>query len=161
MENINQAIIADIHAEHKGNPKEELIRAGATVGFMESVRYHALETDKEDLSWPAKWGYHGFGGVANFIPVVGDAVQRGVDSAAYAWQLEEQGRIEDELRIDNQTNFASRVKYLEGLSQEWARVNPDHELAVEDDNRLLLEAIGNSAFNANDTANRVAGDTPK
>ncbi|MGP3734441.1 hypothetical protein ACTWJ9_14630 [Streptomyces sp. GDS52] len=156
MESVNQAVVADIHAEHKGNPKEELIRAGHTVGFMESVRYHALETDKEDPSWSAKWGYHVVGGAANFIPVVGDAVQRGVDSAAYAWQLEEQGRIDDELATENRKTFNSRIKYLNALGEEWSRINPDHELSLGDDRLLRQEAIGNSAFNGNETANRVA-----
>lgn len=161
MESVNQAIIADIHADHQGNPKEELVRAGATVGFMESARYQAMETDKEDPSWPAKWAYHGFGGAANFIPVVGDAVQRGVDAAAYAWQQDEEKRIEGKLELDNRSNFSVRVEQLNELGAEWARVNPDHELALEDDWRLLQDEIGNSAFNGNDTANRVAGITPK
>ncbi|MGJ3560457.1 hypothetical protein ACR6C2_25835 [Streptomyces sp. INA 01156] len=156
MENVNQAIIADIHAEHKGDPKEELIRAGTTVGFLESVRYQALETDKEDPSWPAKWGYHAVGGAANFIPVVGDAVQRGVDSAAYAWQLEEQDRIDQKLSIETRGNFAIRKDYLNALGEEWCRVNPKHELSQEGDKRLWQEAIGSSAFNGNDTANRMA-----
>ncbi len=51
MEGVNQAIIADMHAPHEGDPKEELLRAGQTVGFMESARYHALDTDKDDPSW--------------------------------------------------------------------------------------------------------------
>jgi hypothetical protein len=161
MENVNQAIIADIHAEHKGDPKEELIRAGSTVGFMESARYQALVMDKEDASWPAKWAYHGFGGAANFIPVVGDAVQRGVDAAAYAWQQEEEERIDEELKLEASITFSMRQAYLQALGEEWAQVNPDHELSTEGDRRILHEAIGNSAFNANKTANGVAGVIPQ
>lgn len=58
MEGVNQAIIADMHAPHGGNPKEELLRAGQTVGFMESARHHALDTGKDDPSWPAEWWDH-------------------------------------------------------------------------------------------------------
>ncbi|MBT3153481.1 hypothetical protein HTV45_21870 [Streptomyces sp. CHD11] len=161
MEGVNQAVVADFHTEHQGDPKEELIRAGHTVGFMESVRYQALETDKEDPSWSAKWGYHIVGGTANFIPVVGDAVQRGVDSAAYAWQLEEQGRIDEELAIDTRRTFASRSAYLDALGDEWSRVNPGHELSQEGNKRLRQGEIGGSAFDGNDTANRAAGITPR
>ncbi|WP_432054523.1 hypothetical protein [Streptomyces sp. bgisy022] len=125
------------------------------------TRTPTKETDKEDPFWPAKWAYHGFGGAANFIPVVGDAVQRGVDAAAYAWQQDEEERIEGKRELDNRSNFSVRVEQLNELGAEWARVNPDHELALEGDRRLLQEEIGNSAFNGNDTANRVAGITPK
>ncbi|NML53382.1 hypothetical protein HHL19_06575 [Streptomyces sp. R302] len=159
MEGVNQAIVADIHAEHKGDAKEELLRAGQTVGFMETVRSQAIDTDKGDASWPAKWGYHALGGAANFIPVVGDAVQRGVDAGAYAWQLEEQKRIDGDISDKKGENFDLRQAYLTALGAEWMKANPDHELsrAGEDDKYLVQEAIGRAAFNGNDTANGVAG----
>ncbi|MFH9816211.1 hypothetical protein [Streptomyces sp. NPDC017230] len=160
-EGVNQAIITDIHAEHQGDPEEELKRAGQTVGFMESARYQAIDTDKDDPSWPAKWGYHGFGGAANFVPVVGDALQRGVDSAAYAWQLEEQQRIDDKAAIDNTQNFQSRQGYLQALGDEWSAEHPDHRLSQEGNEYLRQDSIGNSAFNGNSTANRIAGIGPQ
>ncbi|WP_205024097.1 hypothetical protein, partial [Streptomyces sp. HB132] len=158
-EGLNQAIVADFHAEHKGDPEEELQRAGQSVGFMEAARYAAIDTDKEDPSWPAKWGYHTVGGAANFIPVVGDAVQRGVDSAAYAWQLEEQNRIDDKAKIDVSETFDSRQTYLAALGEEWSSVNPDHRLSQEGNEYLREGSSGNSAFNGNSTANRIAGNT--
>ncbi|MEU4030016.1 hypothetical protein [Streptomyces anulatus] len=157
MEGVNQAIIADMHAPHEGNPKEELLRAGQTVGFMESARYHALDTDKDDPSWPAKWAYHGAGGVVNFVPVVGDALQRGVDASAYAWQVEEQGRIDDKLAVDKSENFQSRQAYLTALGEEWSRVNPDHELSAEGDEYLRQMDISLAALNGNKSANGTVG----
>jgi hypothetical protein len=157
MEGVNHAIVADLHAEHEGDPEEELKRAGQTVGFMESARYHAIDTDKDDPSWPAKWGYHAYGGVANFVPVVGDAIQRGVDSAAYAWQLEEQQRIDDKAAIDTTQNFQSRQTYLRSLGEEWSAMHPDHRLSEKGNEYLRQDSIGNSAFNGNTTANRIAG----
>lgn len=74
---------------------------------METVRSQAIDTDKGDASWPAKWGYHVLGGAANFIPVVGDAVQRGVDAGAYAWQLEEQARIDGIYLVQQQIGSAA------------------------------------------------------
>ncbi|MEU9777077.1 hypothetical protein [Streptomyces sp. NPDC047968] len=160
MEGVNQAIVADIHAEHKGDPVEELQRAGQTIGFMETVRNHAIETDTDDPSWTAKWGYHVIGGAANFIPVVGDAVQRGVDAGAYAWQLEEQARIDGEKKEDKGRNFSIRQDHLTALSDEWARVNPDHALCREgeEDKYPRQQAIGTAAFNGNDTANGAVGE---
>ncbi|MBB4789942.1 hypothetical protein [Streptomyces nodosus] len=161
MEGVNHAIIADIHTEHPGDPEEELKRAGQTVGFMESARYQAIETDKEDPSWPAKWGYHVLGGAANFIPGAGDAVQRGIDAAAYAWQVEEQNRIDDDAAIDNSHNFQSRQGYLQALGEEWSSVHPDHRLTQAGNEYLRQDSIGNSAFNGNSTANRIAGIAPQ
>ncbi|WP_181957533.1 DUF6571 family protein [Streptomyces paludis] len=161
MRSINTAIVADIHGEHTGDPEEELKRAGQTVGFLESARYQALETDKEDPSWNAKWGYHIVGGAFNFVPTFGDAIQRGVDAAAYAWQLEEQGRIDDKNAIDNSNNFTSRQNYLASLADEWAKANPDHRLAEDGNKYLRQDSIGNSAFNGNSTANRKAGIAPQ
>lgn len=157
MEGVNQAIVADIHTEHKGDPVEELQRAGQTVGFMETVRNQAIETDKDDPSWPAKWGYHTIGGAANFIPVVGDAIQRGVDAGAYAWQLEEQKRIDGEIAEDKSENFSFRQTYLTALGDEWAKANPDHDLSREGNKYPRQQTIGTAAFNGNDTANGVIG----
>ncbi|MFE3655947.1 hypothetical protein [Streptomyces sp. NPDC059165] len=157
MEGVNQAIVTDIHAEHKGDPMEELVRAGQTVGFMETVRSQAIDTDKGDASWPAKWGYHVIGGAANFIPVVGDAVQRGVDAGAYAWQLEEQKRIDGEISDAKGNNFALRQTYLKALAQEWMDANPDHKWSNEDDEYLVRKELGAAAFDGNDTANGTVG----
>ncbi|MEU6525675.1 hypothetical protein ABZ892_23325 [Streptomyces sp. NPDC046924] len=161
MDGVNQAIVADIHAEHQGDPMEELKRAGRTVGFLESARYQAIATDKEDPSWPAKWGYHVVGGAANFIPVAGDAVQRGVDAAAYAWQLDEQQRIDEEISSKNTKTFETRQEYLTALGEEWARVNTGHKFTQPGNEYLYLESIGDSAFNGNSTANRIAGVAPQ
>ncbi|WP_432054521.1 hypothetical protein [Streptomyces sp. bgisy022] len=161
MEGVNRAIVTDIHAEHKGDAREELIRAGHTVGFMESVRYQALSTDKEDPSWDAKWGYHLIGGTANFIPVVGDAAQRGVDAATYAWQQEEEDRIDKDLALEKTRTFDMRLRHLNALGEEWCRVNPDHEFSREGNKKIWKHEIGSSAFSGNLTANGVAGITPE
>lgn len=47
-EAMNREMIKDIHADHPSDPKENLLRAGATVGFLEEARYQALKTDKDD-----------------------------------------------------------------------------------------------------------------
>ncbi|MEU8521540.1 DUF6571 family protein [Streptomyces sp. NBC_01216] len=152
-EAMNQEIIRDIHEDDQRHTKETLRRGGATIGFLEQARYMAMETDKEDPSWDAKWGYHGFGGAANFIPVVGDAVQRGVDALAYQWQLDEQDRIDDEIKEQNGKTFEHRSNQLRTIAEEWAKINPSHGETPY----LLEEEINGAALNGNDQAKGLAG----
>ncbi|WP_030861788.1 hypothetical protein [Streptomyces sp. NRRL F-2747] len=152
-EAMNREMIKDIHADHPSDPKENLLRAGATVGFLEEARYQALKTDKDDPSWDAKWLYHGFGGAANFIPVVGDAAQRGVDALAYQWQLDEQARINAETTRQNGETFTARERQLQALADEWAEVNPSGG-----NNRYVLTSeINGAAFDGNQKAQGLAG----
>ncbi|MEU6928463.1 hypothetical protein [Streptomyces sp. NPDC046385] len=151
---MNREILNDIHTDHPSDPKETLQRGGATIGFLEEARYQALKTDKEDPSWNAKWLYHGFGGAANFIPVVGDAAQRGIDALAYQWQLDEQARIEKGIQEQNGKTFDFRENQLRALSQEWAKANPGGA-----NNAYTLEnEINLSALNGNSRAKGLAGD---
>ncbi|MEU7698887.1 hypothetical protein [Streptomyces sp. NPDC039028] len=153
-EAMNREILADIHGDHPSDPKETLQRGGATVGFLEEARYQALKTDKADPSWEAKWLYHGFGGAANFIPVLGDAAQRGVDALAYQWQLDEQERIDKGIQEQNGKTFDFRENQLRALSQEWAKANPGHA-----NNAYTLEnEINLAALNGNSRAKGLAGD---
>ncbi|MGZ9934882.1 hypothetical protein ACXNSR_33975 [Streptomyces sp. NC-S4] len=152
-EAMNREMIKDIHGDHPSDPKENLVRAGATVGFLEEARYQALKTDKDDPSWDAKWLYHGFGGAANFIPVVGDAAQRGVDALAYQWQLDEQARINAETTRQNGATFTGRERQLQALADEWAKAN-----AGAGNNRYMLTSeINGAAFDGNQKAQGLAG----
>lgn len=151
---LNQEMLRDIHGDKTSDPKETLQRAGQTVGFLEEARYQALKADKADPSWNAKWLYHGFGGAVNFIPVVGDAAQRGVDALAYQWQLDEQARINEEITRQNGSTFTARENQLQALADEWAKANPNHA-----NNRYTLtNEINTAAFNGNDRAQGLAGD---
>ncbi|MEU7245329.1 DUF6571 family protein [Streptomyces sparsogenes] len=154
-EGLNREMVHDIHSGGTGDPRETLLRAGHTVGFLEEARYLALETDKEDPSWKAKWGYHLFGGAANFIPGVGDIAQRGVDAVAYAWQQEEQARIDDKLSDDHNKTFTVRERQLAALADEWAKANPNHTSA--DAPYILRNDIGGAAYDGNGRAKGLAG----
>ncbi|MFF2192744.1 hypothetical protein [Streptomyces sp. NPDC058157] len=151
---MNREMVKDIHEDRPSDPKESLLRAGATVGFLEEARYQALKTDKDDPSWEAKWLYHGFGGAANFIPVVGDAAQRGVDALAYQWQLDEQARINAEAVRQSGEAFSVRRYQLQALADEWAKVNP----ASGNNRYTLTSEINGAAFHGNQTAQGLAGD---
>ncbi|MFF9452461.1 hypothetical protein [Streptomyces flaveolus] len=152
---LNQEMVRDIYNDHPSDPKETLLRAGHTTGFLEEARYQALDTDKDDPSWDAKWLYHGFGGAANFIPVAGDAVQRGVDALAYQWQLDEQARIDQENVRQNGEVFTARENQLQKLADIWMDANPDHG----GNNRYTLTSeINGAAFDGNARARGLAGD---
>ncbi|MFJ8207772.1 hypothetical protein [Streptomyces sp. NPDC096033] len=153
-EAMNREVIKDIHADRPRDPSETLQNAGRTVGFLEEARYQALKTDKDDPSWEAKWLYHGFGGAANFIPIVGDAAQRGVDALAYQWQLDEQARINAGVQEQNQKTFTHRENQLRALSEEWGRANPGHAYTP----RTLEQAINTAALTGNAQAKGLAGD---
>ncbi|MFF0445992.1 hypothetical protein ACFYT4_06175 [Streptomyces sp. NPDC004609] len=140
-EALNRELVHDIHQDRGGN--EPLLRAGQTVGFLEEARYQALATDKDDPSWNAKWAYHIGGGIVNFLPVVGDAAQRSVDVITYAWQLEEQGRINDRAGEDNAKVFKVREEQLGALAREWHAINP---------------GLAESAYTAHDRINGAAND---
>jgi hypothetical protein len=152
---LNREMVRDIYADHPSDPKETLLRAGHTVGFLEEARYQALKTDKHDPSWDAKWLYHGFGGAVNFIPVVGDAAQRGVDALAYQWQLDEQARINEETARQNGEVFTARENQLQKLADLWMDANPNHD----DNNRYTITSeINGAAFDGNGRAQGLAGD---
>ncbi|MEU8617381.1 hypothetical protein [Streptomyces sp. NPDC048623] len=154
-EAMNREMLNDIHTGVPSDQKETLQRAGATVGFLEEARYQALQTDKEDPSWNAKWLYHGFGGAANFIPVVGDAAQRGIDALAYQWQLDEQARINDETARMNGDTFTARERQLQALADAWIEANPEHK----GQNRYTITGeINGAAFDGNKRASALAGE---
>ncbi|WP_330331402.1 hypothetical protein OHS33_17755 [Streptomyces sp. NBC_00536] len=153
-EAMNREMISDIHTGVPTDQKETLLRAGATVGFMEEARYQAIQTDKDDPSWDAKWLYHGFGAAANFIPVVGDVAQRGVDALAYQWQLDEQARINADISRQNGETFTVRERQLQALADEWAATN-----AHPGENRYTLtHQINGAAFDGNQRASGLAGN---
>ncbi|WPW29164.1 hypothetical protein P6B95_18425 [Streptomyces atratus] len=153
-EALNKEMVQDINNDHPKDPRETLLRAGHTTGFLEEARYQALKTDKEDPSWNAKWLYHGFGGAANFIPVAGDAVQRGVDALAYRWQLEEQDRIDGEIQETNSKTFGQREQQLAELARQWEAKNPDSGRSVY----TATDDINGAAFDGNDRAKGLLGD---
>ncbi|MFE1403690.1 hypothetical protein ACFW5D_08465 [Streptomyces sp. NPDC058770] len=153
-EALNQEMVRDIHEDHPKDPRETLLRAGHTTGFLEEARYQALKTDKEDPSWDAKWLYHGFGGVANFIPVAGDAVQRGVDALAYRWQLEEQARIDGEIQETNSKVFGQREQQLAELARQWEAANPNSGRSTY----TATDEINGAAFDGNHRAKGLVGD---
>ncbi|MFC5957004.1 hypothetical protein ACFP51_21765 [Streptomyces pratens] len=154
-EGLNREMVRDFYHDHPSDPKEILLRAGHTVGFLEEARYQALKTDKDDPSWDAKWLYHGFGGVANFIPVAGDAVQRGIDALAYQWQLDEQKRINAETAQQNSDTFQGRENQLKQLADVWTDANPNHR---GNNLYILTTEINAAAFDGNARAQGLAGD---
>ncbi|MFD8728252.1 hypothetical protein [Streptomyces sp. NPDC059611] len=152
-EGLNREIVRDIHEDSPKDPKETLLRGGATVGFLEQARYQALVMDKDDPAWDAKWLYHGFGSIANFVPGVGDIAQRGIDAVAYEWQTQEQKRIDAVHVQDNKEVFQGREQQLQALADEWAKANPGHS----NTRYTLTTEINGAAYDGNNRASGLAG----
>ncbi|WP_329455947.1 hypothetical protein [Streptomyces sp. NBC_01497] len=150
---MTHAIVQSIDEGHPSDPRETLERAGMTVGFLEQARYQELKAGELDPSWDAKWLYHGFGSAVNFIPVVGDVAQRGVDAATYQWQLDEQHRHDAVLQGQEQGVFTARSNQLSSLAAQWRARNPGSGL----DAYTATSDINTYAYNGNDMADGLAG----
>ncbi|MYT34768.1 hypothetical protein GTY66_01600 [Streptomyces sp. SID8356] len=152
-EGLNQEIVRDIRENNADDPKETLLRAGGTVGFLEQARYQALVTDKDDPTWDAKWMYHGFGSIVNFVPGVGDIAQRGVDAVTYEWQQQEQKRIDTIQQQENEKTFVGRERQLQALADAWIRANPDHGSS----RFVIAGEINGAAYDANSRVKGLKG----
>ncbi|MGW6637263.1 hypothetical protein [Streptomyces cyaneofuscatus] len=152
-EGLNQEIVRDIRENNAEDPKETLLRAGGTVGFLEQARYQALVTDKDDPTWDAKWMYHGFGSIVNFVPGVGDIAQRGVDAVTYEWQQQEQKRIDTIQQQENEKTFVGRERQLQALADAWIKANPD-----PGSSRFVITGeINGAAYDANSRVKGLKG----
>ncbi|MFJ8847184.1 hypothetical protein ACIRFF_30295 [Streptomyces cyaneofuscatus] len=152
-EGLNQEIVRDIRENNAEDPKETLLRAGGTVGFLEQARYQALVTDKDDPTWDAKWMYHGFGSIVNFVPGVGDIAQRGVDAVTYEWQQQEQKRIDTIQQQENEKTFVGRERQLQALADAWIKANPDHGSS----RFVITGEINGAAYDANSRVKGLKG----
>ncbi|WP_338897814.1 DUF6571 family protein [Streptomyces sp. TG1A-60] len=155
---INREIVYDINTGRNGD-EEPLIRGGRTIGFLEEARYQGLKVDFDDqrseATWDAKWDYHTWGGVVNFIPHVGDAAQRGVDVVTAKWLEEEMARIDSNQTRDNLATGTDKEGRLEALADQWRRENPS---AIRPDDRYgTVDIVDNAANNGNETAKDLAG----
>ncbi|MER7001277.1 hypothetical protein [Streptomyces sp. NPDC000410] len=128
QDGINREMIYDINTGKEGS-YQPLERAARTIGFLEEARYQGLEVDANDAkskaAWEAKWDYHTWGGVVNFIPHVGDAAQRGVDAYTARWLEEEVERIESGRARENFDTGNDREGRIEVLAKHWRAENPE------------------------------------
>ncbi|MFJ6810047.1 hypothetical protein ACIQRK_29205 [Streptomyces anulatus] len=156
QDGLNRELVHDINARD-GGVEQPLSRAGRTIGFFEEARYQGLQVDADDAkskaTWDAKWDYHTWGGVANFIPYAGDAAQRGIDGVTAKWLEEETARIEDGQARDNLATGTDREGRLAELAKVWRERNP--EMEQSEDLWMSVERIDNAANNGNATARRL------
>ncbi|MFM9370162.1 DUF6571 family protein [Streptomyces sp. Da 82-17] len=159
QDGINREIVHDINT-NEGGAEETWRRAGNTIGFLEEARYQALKMDADDekskAMWEAKWDYHTWGGVVNFIPHAGDAAQRGVDVLTTKWLEEENARIDAGLTRDNMATNDGREGRLTALADHWRAENPE---AVNGDTRYTtVDKFVSAANDGNAAARRLAGN---
>ncbi|NGO73352.1 hypothetical protein G5C65_34480, partial [Streptomyces sp. SB3404] len=159
---MNHAMVADFHDKSR-NPVDTLKSAGYTVGFMEEARRHALKDDLRDYTWDKAVSYHTTGGMLNFVPVVGDAAQRGADMVTSAWIQDEEKRAESKVVDENKAVFADRKRQLNALARQWHEVNKEYA-AHNDEYKLadgvLYKKIDGSANDGNDRFGKVRGRQP-
>ncbi|WP_267245234.1 hypothetical protein [Streptomyces sp. PR69] len=157
QDSINREIVHDINTGKEGD-EEPLRRAGRTIGFLEEARYQGLKVDADDAkskaTWEAKWDYHTWGGVVNFIPYAGDAAQRGVDVITAKWLEEETARIEQGVARDNLATGLDREGRLKELAGLWRDKNP--QAKAEESMWMSTDRIDDAANNGNAAARRLA-----
>ncbi|WMX45960.1 hypothetical protein RGF97_15435 [Streptomyces roseicoloratus] len=158
QDSINREIVHDINVGKEGD-EEPLRRAGRTVGFLEEARYQGLKVDTDDAkskaTWEAKWDYHTWGGVLNFIPHAGDAAQRGVDVITAKWLEEEVARIDSGQARDNLATGTDREGRLKELAEHWCDENP--QVKQRETPWTSVERIDDAANNGNAAARRLGG----
>ncbi|MER6613910.1 hypothetical protein [Streptomyces xantholiticus] len=156
QDGINREIVHDINVGQE-NDDEPLRRAGRTIGFLEEARYQGLKVDvddaKSEATWEAKWDYHTWGGVANFVPYAGDAAQRGVDAITAKWLEEEIARIEQGQARDNLATGIDREGRLKALADHWRDENP--QMKERESEWKSVERIDDSANNGNSAGRRL------
>lgn len=156
-EGMNHAIVDDIHDDSRA-PEDTLSSAGHAVGFMEEARYNALKGDKHDYTWDKAWSYHVSGGLLNFVPVYGDALQRGADVVTSAWILDEQQHEADKLTENNKETYRNRKNQLNAIAEEWYATNSDwadHHAGYSREEGIYRQIAGwandgNDAFDGGD-----------
>ncbi|MFB7528060.1 hypothetical protein ACFC0C_07385 [Streptomyces sp. NPDC056178] len=157
QDSINHEIVRDISTNE--DPEESWRKAGRTVGFLEEARYQGLQVDVDDAkskaAWEAKMDYHRWGGVANFIPHAGDAVQREVDVLTSKWLEEETARIESGHARDNVEVNSNGENRITELANIWRRENAD----VLNGERpyVTTDKIDSAAKDGSATARSLAG----
>lgn len=156
QDGINREIVHDINVGQE-NDDEPLKRAGRTIGFLEEARYQGLKIDvddaKSEAAWEAKWDYHTWGGVANFVPYAGDAAQRGVDAITAKWLEEEIARIEQGQARDNLATGIDREGRLAALADHWRDENP--QMKERETRWSSVDVIDDSANNGNSAGRRL------
>ncbi|MFJ5260466.1 DUF6571 family protein [Streptomyces sp. NPDC088387] len=154
-EGLTHEIIRDIRNDHPDDPRETLLRAGATMGFLEEARYQALEVDKDDPSWTAKFVESGVGAAVSYIPVAGPVVDKGVGIVVEAWKVDETQRINEENQRMRGDTFTAREGQLQALADEWIAANPG---GLDGANRYTVtDEINGAAFDGNNRAQGLVG----
>ncbi|MFF1683599.1 hypothetical protein [Streptomyces sp. NPDC058254] len=116
---INHAIVSDIHASSQEYPKDSLIQAGRTMGFLEQASVEA-KGDPKVAEFKHKWVVDR---AIGYIPVGGDEVQAGVDYVTEKWLADEQEKLDEKTSAAAIAEYGNRNKQLMALTEEWWKVH--------------------------------------
>ncbi|MFF3689564.1 hypothetical protein [Streptomyces sp. NPDC002187] len=99
-------------------------RVGEAFGGMNAIGTDMVldnrDTEVGKINDQARYGYHGFGALANTIPVVGDVAQRSVDAATYEWSKDVITEKENIARADVSKETANGIAGTNNLIDSWA-----------------------------------------
>ncbi|WP_406106318.1 hypothetical protein OG698_28420 [Streptomyces sp. NBC_01003] len=116
---INHSIVSDIHASNQEHPKDSLIQAGRTMGFLEQASVEA-KGDPKVAEFKHKWVVDQ---AIGYIPVGGDEVQAGVDYVTEKWLADEQEKLDEKSSDAAIAEYGNRNKQLMAITEEWWKVH--------------------------------------
>ncbi|MDH6224653.1 hypothetical protein [Streptomyces sp. MJP52] len=139
---LNTPMVDAMHRPDQQYPKDSLIQAARTVGFMEEVRAQSVQMDAKPPE-PPKWASIA-SDVAAHVPVVGTEVQMGVTAVTESWLAGEQARYEQGLREGREFDYRARGAQLHALTEAWWRVHgvDGGRLPDELQNQVHMAAVG-------------------
>jgi hypothetical protein len=139
---LNTPMVDAIHRPEQMYPKDSLIQAARTVGFVEEIRAQSVGLEARPPR-PPEWAAV-TSGVAAHVPVVGSEVQMGIDAVTESWLKDEQARFDEGVRAGREDDYRARERQLQALTETWWRVHgagdgpPPHELQTQ----VNLTAMG-------------------
>lgn len=149
---LNTPMVEGIHRPEQTYPKDSLIEAARTVGFMEEVRAQAVQLESKPPE-PPGWAAVA-NGVAAHIPVVGTELQAGVDAVTGSWLEGERARFEQGQWDDRELDYVARGAQLRALAETWWQL---HGAAEGDPPQELKTQVYSTAGEGRDYARGITG----
>ncbi|MEV1008704.1 DUF6571 family protein [Streptomyces sp. NPDC049881] len=145
-----------IHADTSGDPSRVLDDIGWAAGFLDQGRFAALEIDKANSSWAGQQAYDIGGYLIGDIPWIGSSLQSGLDQLLGAWTQHQEQTIGNGLQDSRSDYYGTSNQYLNGLADQWMRLNPD-PLGAEDDvwQTETQQVVRDGARRSDDEARRL------
>ncbi|WP_448317954.1 hypothetical protein [Streptomyces sp. CO7] len=150
---LNTPMVEGIHRPDQTYPKDSLVQAARTVGFMEEVRAQAVQLESQPPE-PPGWAAVA-NGVAAHVPVVGSDLQAGLAALTDSWVEDEQTRFDATLGEGREVAYRAREQQLQALTKAWWAVHgADPEAPPPDE---LRDQVNLTAQNGMDHGRGITG----